>query len=144
MFRPALVLCLALAALAVPATRAQDRQAANREIYLYQGADRAQRLVSQARKEGGLSLYTTMTPEDAGPMIAAFEEKYGLKVRMWRGINQKLVQRALAEARAGKSAADGYEGSGHGMEILHCEALLEKLSRPACGAIAPEALPRPR
>src|SRR6267143_555356 len=82
---------------------------ANREIYLYRGADRAQRLVSEAKKEGGLSLYTTMTPEDANPMIAAFEEKYGIKVRMWRGINQKLVQRALAEALAGKSAVDVYE-----------------------------------
>src|SRR5205809_2007208 len=123
------VLTFALAAFAVPGTYAQDRQAANREIYLYQGADRAQRLLSQARKEGGLSLYTTMTPEDASPMIAAFEEKYGIKVRMWRGINQKLVQRALAEARAGKSAVDVYEGSGHGMEILHREALLEKFWR---------------
>src|SRR2546427_13169355 len=118
MFRPALVLCLALAALAVPATRAQDRQAANREIYLYQGADRAQRLLSEAKKEGGLTLYTTMTPEDAGPLVAAFEEKYGIKLRMWRGINQKLVQRALAEARAGKSTAGVYDGRGPGMGIL--------------------------
>src|SRR5882762_3046763 len=119
MSRPAFVLSLALAAFAAAATHAQDRQAANREIYLYRDADRAQKLVSEARKEGGLSLYTTMTPEDANPMIAAFEEKYGIKVRMWRGINQKLVQRALAESRAGKSAVDVYEGSGHGMEILH-------------------------
>ena len=136
------VLTFALAAFAVPGTYAQERQAANREIYLYQGADRAQRLLSGARKEGGLSLYTTMTPEDASPMIAAFEEKYGIKVRMWRGINQKLVQRALAEARAGKSAVDVYEGSGHGMEILHREALLEKFWSPAFGDIPPEAFPR--
>jgi len=136
------VLTFALAAFAFPGTHAQDRQAANREIYLYQGAERAQKLVSQARKEGGLSLYTTMTPEDASPMIAAFEEKYGIKVRMWRGINQKLVQRALAEARAGKSAVDVYEGSGHGMEILHREALLEKFWSPAFGDIPPEAFPR--
>src|SRR6266850_5183197 len=106
------LLVIALAAFAAAETYAQDRQAANREIYLYQGADRAQKLVSWAKKEGDLSLYTTMTPEDASPMIAAFEEKYGVKVRMWRGINQKLVQRALAEARAGKSAVDVYEGSG--------------------------------
>ena len=142
MFRPALVLCLALAALAVPATRAQDRQAANREIYLYQGADRAQRLLSEAKKEGGLTLYTTMTPEDAGPLISAFEKRYGVKLTMWRGINQKLVQRALAEARAGKSSVDVYEGSGHGMEILHREALLEKFWSPAFGDIPPEAFPR--
>src|SRR5712691_2336893 len=135
-------LIFVLASFAVPQPHAQGRQAANREIYLYQGADRAQRLVSRARKEGDLSLCTTMAREDASPMIAAFEEKYGIKVRMWRGINQKLVQRALAEARAGKSAVDVYEGSGHGMEILHREALLEKFWSPAFGDIPPEAFPR--
>src|SRR2546423_15483032 len=114
MFRPAPVLCLALAALAVPATRAQDRQAANREIYLYQGADRAQRLLSEAKKEGGLTLYTTMTPEDAGPLVAAFEEKYCIKLRMWRGLHQKLVPRSLGSARPGKSAAPGYQPAVHG------------------------------
>ncbi len=137
-----LVLIFTLAAFTVPGAHAQDRQAANREIYLYQGADRAQRLVSQARKEGSLSLYSTMTPEDAGPLIAAFEKKYGVKVAMWRAINQKLVQRALAEARAGKYPVDAYEGSGHGMEILHREGLLEKFWSPAFGDIPPEAFPR--
>src|SRR5258708_20488094 len=110
------VVTFALAAFAFPGTHAQDRQAANREIYLYQGADRAQKLVSRAKKEGDLSLYTTMTPEDASPMIAAFEQKYGVKVRMWRGINQKLVQRALAEARAGKSAVHVSPRPGHPIE----------------------------
>src|SRR6266702_4188824 len=129
------VLIFALAPFAGPGTRAQDRQAANREIYLYRGADRAQRLVSQAKKEGGLSLYSTMTSEDAGPLLAAFEKKYGIKVAMWRAINQKLVQRALAEARAGKYPVDVYEGSGHGMEILHREGLLEKFWSPAFGDI---------
>src|SRR5438874_10904323 len=136
------LLIFVLASFAVPGTRAQDRQAANREIYLYQGADRAQRLLSEAKKEGSLTLYTTMTPEDAGPLVAEFEKKYGIKLRMWRGINQKLVQRALAEARAGKSAVDVYEGSGHGMEILHREALLEKFWSPAFGDIPREAFPR--
>src|SRR2546430_15525842 len=134
------VLTFALAAFAVPGTYAQDRQAANREIYLYQGADRAQRLLSQARKEGGLSLYTTMTPEDASPMIAAFEEKYGVKVRMWRGINQKLVQRTLAEARAGKSAVDVHEGRGRGMRNLHRHTPLAKFRSPGVGGVPTQAL----
>ena len=43
-----LVLIFALAPFAVPETYAQDRQAANREIYLYQGADRAQRQIGRA------------------------------------------------------------------------------------------------
>src|SRR5260370_39983382 len=115
------LLVFALVAFAVPGTHAQDRQAANREIYLYQGADRAQKLVSRAKKEGDLSLYTTMTPEDASPMMAAFEEKRGIKARMGRGINQKRVQRELAEARAGKSAGAGYGGGVHVLGSTHRE-----------------------
>jgi iron(III) transport system substrate-binding protein len=121
---------------------AQDREARNREIYLYRGADRDERLLAGARQEGGLTLYSTMTPEDADPLLAAFEKKYGVKVTMWRGINQKLVQRALAEARAGRQAADAYEGSGHGMEILYREGLLERFWSPAFADIPPEAFPR--
>ena len=135
-------LILALAPPALSASGAQEIEARNREIFLYRGADRGQRLLAQARKEGSLSLYSTMTPEDASPLIAAFEKRYGVKVTMWRGINQKLVQRALAEARAGKSAVDVYEGSGQGMEILHREALLEKFWSPAFADIPQEAFPR--
>src|SRR5258706_556076 len=142
MSRAAGGLIFVIASFAVPGTYAQERLPTHREIYLYQGADRAQRLVSQAKKEGGLSLYTTMTPEDATPMIAAFEEKYGIKVRMWRGINQKLVQRALAESRAGRSAVDVYEGSRHGFEILHRGTLLEKICGPAFCDNPPQAFPR--
>src|SRR5262245_21079630 len=106
-----LLLLLALASFPVPQAYGQDRQAAAREILMYRGADRAQRLLAGAKREGALTLYTTMTPEDADPLIRAFEKKYGIKVTMWRGLNQKLVQRALAEAQAGKLAADVFEGS---------------------------------
>jgi iron(III) transport system substrate-binding protein len=133
---------LLLLALVASLALAQDREARNREIYQYRGLDREQRLVAAARKEGALTLYSTMTPEDAGPLLAGFEKKYGVKVTMWRGINQKLVQRAVAEARAGRPAADAFEGSGHGMEILHRENLLERFWSPAFADIPPEAFPR--
>jgi iron(III) transport system substrate-binding protein len=136
------ILVLLLALLAGATAFAQEREARNREIYQYRGSDRGQRLVAEARKEGGLTLYSTMTPEDAGPLLAGFEKKYGVKVTMWRGINQKLVQRAVAEARAGRPAADAFEGSGHGMEILHREHLLERFWSPAFADIPPEAFPR--
>jgi len=137
-----LALALALAPFTPEPAQAQEKQSGNREIYLYQGADRAQRLIAQAKKEGSLSLYSTMTLEDANPLIAAFEKKYGVKVTMWRAVNQKLVQRAVAEARAGKHAVDVFEGSGHGMEILYRETLLEKFFSPAFSDIPPEAFPR--
>jgi iron(III) transport system substrate-binding protein len=62
--------------------------AANRDIYLYQGADRAQRVAVEAKKEGSLVLYSTMTLEDAQPLLAAFEKKHGIKVKMWRAVTQ--------------------------------------------------------
>jgi len=121
---------------------AQDLEARNRDIYGYRGPDREQKLIAAAKKEGGLTLYSTMTPEDAAPLFAGFEKKYGVKVTMWRGINQKLVQRALAEKRAGREAADAFEGSGHGMEILRREGLIERFWSPAFADIPPEAFPR--
>src|SRR5262245_49271839 len=131
-----------LLALAVASAAAVAQPATNRDIYLYQGPDRAQRLLSQAKKEGGLVLYSTMTLEDAAPLLEAFEKKHGIKVTMWRAVNQKLVQRALAEARAGQYGVDAFEGSGPGLEILHREGLLEKFYSPAFKDIPPEAFPR--
>src|SRR5262249_22047151 len=95
-----------------------------------------------AKREGTLVLYSTMTLEDANPLLAAFEKKYGIRVNMWRAVNQKLVQRALAEARAGQHGVDVYEGSGPGLEILHREELLEKFYSPAFADIPPQAFPR--
>jgi iron(III) transport system substrate-binding protein len=127
--------------LALAAASAVHAQA-NRDIYLYRGPDRDARVLAQAKKEGAFVLYSTMTLEDANPLIGAFEAKYGVKVRMWRAVNQKLVQRALAEARAGQHAVDAFEGSGPGLEILHAEGLLEKFWSPAFADLPPEAFPR--
>ena len=135
-------LIVALAALCIAPGHAQQKPAGNGEIYLYQGPDRAGRLLSQAKREGSLVLYSTMTLEDASPLLAAFEKKYGIRVSMWRAVNQKLVQRALAEARAGQHGVDVYEGSGPGLEILHREGLLEKFYSPAFADIPQQAFPR--
>jgi iron(III) transport system substrate-binding protein len=40
-----------------------------------------------------------MTVEDMAMLIAAFEKKYGVKVRVWRGSSENIVQRAVVEAR---------------------------------------------
>lgn len=131
-------------ALCIAGANAQDRATANREIYLYRGADRDARVLAQAKTEGSLSLYSTMTLEDAAPLIAGFERKYGVKVKMWRAVNQKLVQRAVAEAAAGQHAVDAFEGTGPGLEILHEEGLLEQFYSPHFADIPSEAFPKHR
>src|SRR6266513_4852872 len=110
-----LLLC-ALAACAGGAGAADPR--GNREIYLYQGADREARLVERAKKEGPVLLYSTMTVQDGRVLSAAFERKYGVKVTHWRGSAEKIVQRALAESRAGRNEGDATEMSAHRTESL--------------------------
>src|SRR5256885_17254906 len=98
------LLFCALAALTCGAGAADTR--ANREIYLYQGADREARLVERAEKEGPVVLYSTMTVQDGRVLAAAFERKDGVKVTHWRGAAGKSAQRTLAECPAGRNEGD--------------------------------------
>jgi len=50
------------------------------DILNYQGQDREQRLIEQAKQEGTLALYTSLAPTESKPLAAAFEKKYGVKV----------------------------------------------------------------
>src|SRR5213078_4751583 len=134
------LLLYALAALACAADAADPR--GNREIYLYQGADREARLVERAKQEGPVVLYSTMTVQDGRVLAAAFERKYGVKVIHWRGSAEKIVQRALAESRAGRNEVDAIEMSAHRMEVLCREKLLEDFYTPAFDELSPAAFPR--
>src|SRR5438094_9571060 len=113
--------------------------AANRDVYMYQGADREARLIAGAKQEGQVVLYSTMTVQDGRALAAAFEKKYGVKLLHWRGSAEKIVQRALAEARSGHDGADVFETSSHRMEALYREKLLEDFYTPAFAELASSA-----
>jgi len=116
--------------------------AGNRDIYMYQGPDRDKRLVENAKKEGVVTLYSTLTVNDARALSDAFEKKYGIKVQAWRGGSEKIVQRALTEARAGRHDADAFEMNGPQMEILYREKILEEFYTPSFKDIPPNAFPK--
>src|SRR5262249_56447593 len=78
-------------------------------IYLYQGADRGERLIAKAREEGTLTFYTSMATTESGPLAHAFEKKYGVKVQPWRALSENVLQRALTEARGGRRSMDVVE-----------------------------------
>jgi hypothetical protein len=62
----------------------------------YQGADRQQRLLDGARKEGALSVYSSTPADELAVLTAAFEKKYGIKVKLWRAGADKGLQRVVA------------------------------------------------
>src|SRR3989440_13010367 len=107
MKKRALHALLAVASLAVVArVAAQEARSVLAGLAAYEGADRHERLLEGARREGFLSLYTSFPPEDVATLNAAFEKKYGVKVRAWRAASEKGLQRIVAEAQAGGDEVD--------------------------------------
>jgi iron(III) transport system substrate-binding protein len=136
----AVAAALALAT-AIPA---QGSQPAISELASYAGPDRAQRLAEGARREGSLNLYTSLTVSDMAALNGAFETKHGVKVSMWRAASEKIVQRAVAEARAGRFEVDVIECNAPALEILHREGLLQAVRSPHHADLMPAAVPAHR
>jgi iron(III) transport system substrate-binding protein len=132
----------ALAALIVAAAcaHAQSPDSPNRALYLYQGADREQKLIEGAKKERTLTLYSTMTVGDGKAFAEAFERKYGVRLVHWRTSSEKIVTRAVAEARGRRYEADVFESSVPHMEALRRERLLEDFDTPAFSQLVPAAM----
>jgi iron(III) transport system substrate-binding protein len=89
-------------------------------------------------------LYTSLAPTESGPLAQAFEKKTGIKVDVWRALSEKVVQRALTEARAKRYAVDVIETNGPEMEMLAREQLFAELKSPYLADLPPAAIPKHR
>jgi len=121
--KPPLLAAVASAVFVGPAA-AQAPRTDTSAVYLYQGADRDQRLVAAAKKEGTLSFYTSMQTPESGPLSQAFEKKYGIKVQLWRATSDQVVQRAITEARGGRNTFDVVETNAPEVEALAREQVV--------------------
>src|SRR5580765_6908679 len=137
-----LVLAATLAAPAVAA--AQLAPGPHRQLYMYQGADRDQRILEGAKKEKQVTVYTSLNLKDSVPIVQAFEKKYGVKIELWRSSSEKVLQRALTEARAGRFSVDAFELNGPEMEALYREGLLDEFYTPQAKNIPPAGIPKHR
>lgn len=135
------LLVASLGAFALGSTAAQGTAAGNRAVYLRQGADREAKLLEGARKEGLVNIYTSLNTRDSGPITANFEKKYGVKVKLWRSSSEKVVQRAVTEAQAGRHLCDVLETNGPEMEALYREKLLSEFYSPHFKDLPPAAFP---
>jgi iron(III) transport system substrate-binding protein len=113
----------------------------NSAVYLYQGADRDQRLIEKAKAEGALTLYTSMATTESGPLGKAFESKYGIKVQIWRALSENVVQRAVTEARAGRRALDVVETNAPEVEALVREQVVAEYFSPHFADLPAWAVP---
>jgi ABC-type Fe3+ transport system substrate-binding protein len=135
---------LIAAAVALPLTgRAQVKPGATAaDVALYTGADRMEKLVAGAKKEGTVSVYTSLQTADIGRLGAAFEKKYGIKLVPWRAGSEGIVNRTIQEARANRFTVDVVETNGPELESLHRENVLQLVKSPyLADLIAPAVLP---
>jgi iron(III) transport system substrate-binding protein len=134
----------ALLIFSIASTAAQSAPDPHKALYLYQGADRDSRLIAGAKKEGQLLVYTSLNLKDSVPIAEAFEKKYGVKLQLWRSSSEKVLQRAVTEARAGRFAVDAFELNGPEMEAMYREGLLEEFFSPQFKNLPPAAFPKHR
>ena len=137
-----------LGLLATPvAMRAQSRPPAaspHRAIYMLQGGDRQARILAGAKREGIVSIYTSLNLQDSVPLTSAFERKYGVKTQLWRSSSERVVQRAVAESSAGRLTCDVFETNGPEMEAMFREQLLDEFQSPSFSDLPPAAFPKHR
>src|SRR5256714_9627643 len=133
-------LLAACAVLSAPAIGQVKANATAAEVGLYAGPDRLRKLIEGAKKEGELNLYTSAQSDDMGALVGAYEKKYGVKVNVWRASSEKVLQRAVAEARAGRNTVDVVETNGPEMESLHREKVLQQVKSPHLADLIAPAL----
>ncbi len=110
------------------------------EIASYQGPDREQRLVEGAKQEKELTFYASLPTDDIAALVAAFDKKYGLKVKVWRADSEVFLRRVVGEANARRFEVDVMASSSSALEPLHRENLLQEVKSPHLGDLVPAAL----
>jgi iron(III) transport system substrate-binding protein len=91
-----------------------------------------------------VTVYTSLAPTESTPLAQAFEKKTGIKVELWRALSEKIVQRALTEARARRAIVDVVETNGPEMEMMAREGLFSEVRSPHLADLPPGLIPAHR
>jgi iron(III) transport system substrate-binding protein len=127
-------------AFAVPASAQAPSSDPLAAVMKLQGEARTRALIDGARKEGDILAYHSTQTEDLRPVFDAFSAKYGVKVRNWRSSSENVVQRVIAETRAGKNEVDFIENNSPEMEALRREKMLRRMDSPHFADLRPGTL----
>jgi iron(III) transport system substrate-binding protein len=137
-----ILLAITSAATACAITAAAFAQTASIDaIAADMSSDRARHLIEGAKREGELSLYSTMPVDDNTVVVNAFQAKFGVKIKLWRGGSEEIRQRVLTEAAGRLYQVDAVFNTGLDLEPLRRENILQKVPSPYRADLLPEAAP---
>jgi len=106
----------------------------------YDKADRTEKILEAASKEGALTLYTAFRPQDLPLILGPFEAKYGIKVKAWRSGSNNVTQRVVREAAGKKPEVDVIMMPASEMEAVYREKLLQPVNSPMMKDLIPSAI----
>ncbi len=112
------------------------------QVFLNKAQDRMPLTLDRAKKEGSLTLYSSMAPSEVGPIVKEFEKKYALKVDVWRSTSEGILQRALNESKAKKFNFDVVETNAPEVEILAREKTLAEFYSPHQADLPQNLIPK--
>ena len=99
------------------------------------------KLIDAAKKEGGkIVAYGSLESNTVEPIIEAFYKKTGLAVEYWRASATKVMDRALAELRAGKPAFDVMVNNSGAIYVMKKEGVFAKYVSPAASAFPKDVI----
>ena len=91
-----------------------------------------------------VNVYSSMAEKDLRQLVGEFERRHGVKVNLWRSGKNRILQRVISEARAGRYEVDVIHNPSPEMEALHGEKLLTAVDSPLYANLIPQAVARHR
>src|SRR6266540_461703 len=94
-------------------------------------------VVEKAKKEGEVTFYTNLIVNQVvRPLVAAFEQKYGIRVNVSRADSQATVLKLINEARAGRNQVDIWNLSS-GLKSLIEAGVIAQFNAPSAAEYPP-------
>src|SRR4026208_193988 len=88
-------------------------------------------LEESARAEGEVVLYSSLNNEQIVTLVDAFKKKYpNIKPSFYRGTSERVLQRAVTEAKAGRFAVDVVTSAGFQVQLLKDSGLTRRFVPP--------------
>lgn len=95
------------------------------------GAGRLETIHEAAKAEGRVVLYSSLNLDDVKDLFPLFEARFpGVKIQHIRATGERLLERIVAEARAGGVRADVFETSGFEVYRAMNQGLIEPFCPP--------------
>src|SRR5204862_3285122 len=91
-----------------------------------------------------VNVYSSMAEKDLRRLAVEFESRHGIKVNLWRSGKNRILQRVISEARAGRHEVDVIHNPSPEMEALHAEKLLKAVDSPLHANLIRQAVARHR